>query len=123
MAVCSQLTDETRGMIDARVLAAMKPTGVLLNIARGEEVDEEALIDALRAGSIAGAVLDVHAGEGTRQPPRPELLSLPNVLLTPHISGMGDTDRAAGRELLADNLRRYLDGRPLRNLVDRAVGY
>jgi phosphoglycerate dehydrogenase-like enzyme len=124
LAVCSQLTTETRGMIDRTVLAAMQPTSVLINVARGEEVDEDALIDALVERRIAGAVLDVHQGELDGTPPRPELLESPLVLLTPHVSGLGD--REAGepaRRLVAENLRRFLDGRPLRNAVDRQRGY
>ena len=124
LVVCSQLTDETRGFINATVFAAMKPGAVLINIARGEEVDEDALIDAVTTGRIRGAVLDVYDGELDGRPPRPELTALPQVLLTPHISGNGDTNVAEPlRRLFADNLRRYLDGQPLRNVVDRARGY
>lgn len=122
--VCSQLTEETRGMIDGEVFAAMKPGAVLINIARGEEVDESALLDAIRRGRLRGALLDVYDGELAGRPPRQELLDAPEVILTPHISGSGDR---AGLEptkrLFADNLRRFLDGQPLRNLVDRRRGY
>lgn len=124
LVVCSQLTAETRGFINATVFAAMKPGAVLINIARGEEVDEDALIDAVTTGRIRGAVLDVYDGELAGRPPRPELTALPQVLLTPHISGNGDANVAEPlRRLFADNLRRYLDGQPLRNVVDRARGY
>jgi phosphoglycerate dehydrogenase-like enzyme len=124
LAVCSQLTDETRGFIDATVLAAMKPSAVLINIARGEEVDEDALIEAITTGVIRGAVLDVHAGETDGRPPRPELVELAQVTLTPHISGIGDTETAElVRRLFAANLRRFLDGQPLVNEVDRGRGY
>jgi len=124
LVVCSQLTAETRGFINAQVFAAMKPDAVLINIARGEEVDEDALVDAITTGRIRGAVLDVYDGELAGRPPRPELTALPQVLLTPHISGNGDTNVAEPlRRLFADNLRRYLDGQPLRNVVDRARGY
>ncbi len=124
LVVCSQLTAETRGFINATVFAAMKPGAVLINVARGEEIDEDALIDAVTTGRIRGAVLDVYDGELAGRPPRPELTALPQVLLTPHISGNGDTSVAEPlRRLFADNLRRYLDGQPLRNVVDRARGY
>ena len=63
LVVCSQLTAETRGFINAPVFAAMKPEAVLINVARGEEVDEDALIDAVTTGRIRGAVLDVYDGE------------------------------------------------------------
>jgi phosphoglycerate dehydrogenase-like enzyme len=124
LVVCSQLTDETRGFINAAVFAAMKPDAVLINVARGEEVDEDALIEAVKAGRIRGAVLDVYDGELAGRPPRPELVELPQILLTPHISGSGDTSVAEPlRRLFVENLRRYLDGRPLLNVVDRARGY
>jgi phosphoglycerate dehydrogenase-like enzyme len=124
LAICSQLTAETDGFINASVFAAMKPNAVLINVARGEEVDEDALVDAVTAGRIRGAVLDVYAGELAGRPPRPELTELPAILLTPHISASGDTKMAEPlRRLFADNLRLYLDGRPLINVVDRARGY
>lgn len=124
LVVCSQLTSETEGLIDRRVIEAMRPGSVLINVARGEEVDEDALLDALRSGHLRGALLDVYDGEMAGRPPRAELLEHPAIVFTPHVSGLGDTTSAAAvRALLADNLRRYLDGRPLRNLVDRGRGY
>jgi phosphoglycerate dehydrogenase-like enzyme len=124
LVVCSQLTAETRGFINAQVFAAMKPDAVLINVARGEEVDEDALVEAVAAGRIRGAVLDVYDGELAGRPPRPELVGLPQILLTPHISGSGDTNMAGPlRRLFTDNLRRYLDGQPLLNVVDRDRGY
>jgi phosphoglycerate dehydrogenase-like enzyme len=124
LVVCSQLTAETRGFINASVFAAMKPDAVLINVARGEEVDEDALVEAVTAGRIRGAVLDVYAGELAGRPPRPELAGLPQILLTPHISASGDTNLAGPlRRLFAENLRRYLDGQSLRNVVDRTRGY
>ena len=94
LVVCSQLTAETRGFINAAVFAAMKPGAVLINVARGEEVDEDALVEAVTAGRIRGAVLDVYAGELAGRPPRPELAGLPQILLTPHISGSGEANMA-----------------------------
>jgi phosphoglycerate dehydrogenase-like enzyme len=124
LVICSQLTAETRGFINAPVFAAMKPGAVLINVARGEEVDEDALVDAVAGGRIRGAVLDVYVGELAGRPPRPELVELPQILLTPHISAGGDAEMAEPlRRLFAENLRRYLDGQPLRNVVDRARGY
>ncbi len=122
--VCSQLTPETHRMIDDQVFAAMKTGSVLINIARGEEVDEQALVGAITSGHLRGALLDVYDGELAGTPPRQELLDLPEIVLTPHISASGD---AAGtqpvKRLFADNLRRFLSGEPLRNLVDRDRGY
>jgi phosphoglycerate dehydrogenase-like enzyme len=124
LVICSQLTAETEGFINASVFAAMKPNAVLINVARGEEVDEDALVDAITAGRIRGAVLDVYVGELAGRPPRPELTALHQILLTPHISGNGDTNMAEPLRLLfAENLRRYLNGQPLFNVVDRARGY
>ncbi len=124
LVVCSQLTEETRGMIDDAVFAAMKPDAVLINIARGEEVDESALLEAVHSGKLRGALLDVYDGELSGRPPRQDLLETPEVILTPHVSASGDP---AGVEptkrLFADNLQRFLDGRTLRNLVDRDRGY
>jgi phosphoglycerate dehydrogenase-like enzyme len=122
--ICSQLTAETRGMFDDNFFAALKPGSVLINVARGEEIVEAAMIDAIRSGRLRGALLDVYDGESSGQAPRPELLETPQIILTPHISASGDR---AGVEpvkrLFAENLRRYLDGEPLLNLVDRARGY
>lgn len=124
LAVCAQLTAETAGMIDAGVFSALKPGAVLINVARGEEVNEDALIDALVRGDLRGAVLDVYEGELAGRPPRPELLELPQVLLTPHVSGRGDPAHwEPNRRLFADNLRRFLAGEPLLNVVDRDRGY
>jgi phosphoglycerate dehydrogenase-like enzyme len=124
LVICSQLTAETRGSINASVFAAMKPNAVLVNVARGEEVDEDALVAAVTGGRIRGAVLDVYDGELAGRPPRSELVELPQILLTPHVSGSGDTKMAEPlRQLFTENLRRYLDGQPLLNVVDRARGY
>lgn len=124
LAVCSQLTPETTGMINAAVFAALKPGAVLINIARGEEVDEDALIEALNTGDLRGAVLDVYDGELAGRQPRPELLQLPQVLLTPHISGRGESASWDPiRRLFAENLQRFLRGEPLLNVVDRQRGY
>jgi phosphoglycerate dehydrogenase-like enzyme len=124
LVVCAQLTDETRQFINEGVFAVLKPGAVLINIARGEEIDEEALLHALEGGQLRGALLDVYDGELAGRPPRQALVEHPSVVLTPHISGGGDLRRHEPvRALFAENLRRYLAGEPLRNLVDRARGY
>jgi phosphoglycerate dehydrogenase-like enzyme len=124
VAVCAQLTDQTRGIVNAEAFAAMRSNAVLVNVARGEVVDEDALVRALQQSQISGAVLDVYEGELDGRPPRRELLEMPQVVLTPHIAGVGDTNgRERSRELFAENLRRYLEGRPLLNVVDRNRGY
>lgn len=115
------LTAETRGMIGAGELAAMKRTAVLINVARGAVVDERALIAALQDGTIAGAGLDVFEREPL--PADSPLWGMENVVVTPHFSAGSDryTDRAA--DMICDNLRRYLAGESLRNVVDIDRGY
>jgi len=115
------LTAETRGLIGEAELAAMKPTARLINVSRGQIVDEPALTRALHEGRIAGAGLDVFAVEPL--PADSPLRHMPNVIMSPHVSGdTGDYDILAAR-LFAENLRRYLGGRPLLNIVDKALGY
>ncbi len=109
------LTDQTRGLVDAEVLAAMRPGSWLVNIARGEVVDEEALIEALRSGHLGGAGLDVFAVE-----PLPEtspLWDLPNVIITPHSSGTSERTHERAVTIFLDNLTRFANGTPLRNVV------
>ena len=99
------LTDATRHLIDARALAAMRPSAVLVNVARGPVVDERALVDALRAGAIAGAALDVFE----REPEVEEgLLSLENVVMTPHLGSATRATRVAMGMLCVDALRAVL---------------
>ena len=113
------LTDDTRGFFGERALAALPPRAWLVNIGRGALVDEPALEEALRTRRIAGAVLDVF----TEEPLRPDhpLWSLPNAIITPHISGPSTPEEIA--PIFNDNLARYLAGRPLRHAVDRERGY
>jgi phosphoglycerate dehydrogenase-like enzyme len=98
---------ETDKLIDAGVLAAMKPTGVLINIARGGVVDEDALVAALRERKIAGAGLDVFRTEPL--PKESPLWDLPNVFITSHVGGMSDTYGEQVLPLLIDNLRAFAD--------------
>jgi len=115
------LTPESRGMIGEAELRAMKPSAVIVNIARGAIIDEPALVRALKEGWIAGAALDVFSREPL--PSDSELWALPNVLLTPHISGGTPRYMERAVRLFCDNLRRYLDGQPLLNVVDPQRGY
>jgi len=114
-------TDETRGMIDADALVRMKDGVILVNVARGKLIDEKALERALRSGRVRGAGLDVFARE-----PLPEdhpFWSLPNVLVTPHVSAVTDGFWERETALIVENVGRYLAGEPLRNTVDKAAGY
>ena len=103
-------TPQTRHIVDARVIEALGPDGMLVNISRAANLDEEALLDALEAGRIAGAALDVFEGEPALNP---RFLALKNVVLQPHhASGTHETRRAMG-QLLRDNLEAHFAGRPL----------
>ena len=120
---CAQVPAHGQPLLGAAELDAMRPGAFLVNVARGDLVDEEALIAALQAGRLGGAALDVHVGE-FEGPFPPALRALPNVLLTPHTSGQSDVPSWEDRvDLFCDNLRAYLAGAPLRNVVDWARGY
>jgi phosphoglycerate dehydrogenase-like enzyme len=114
-------TPETAGLLGKTELAAMKPGAVLINIGRGQLVDEAALVEALRSGHLGGAALDVFATEPL--PGANPLWDLPNVLVTPHSMSTALDENARMVDLFCDNLRRYLDGEALRNVFDRARGY
>jgi phosphoglycerate dehydrogenase-like enzyme len=120
--ICCQWTPETDRLFNAERFAAMKPGGILVNVARGEIVDEDALADALARNHLRGAALDVYIGEFER-PPIARLWSDPRVLITPHISGASDQNRHGAIEVFCENLRAYVEGRALRNAIDWARGY
>jgi phosphoglycerate dehydrogenase-like enzyme len=105
------LNDATRGLIDARALALLPPSARLVNVARGELVDEPALVEALRSGRLAGAFLDVFAHEPL--PADSPLWELPNVIATPHSAGFSDGNAARVQRLFLDNLRRWCAGEAL----------
>lgn len=114
-------TDATRGLLDADTLAAVKPGAVLVNVGRGAVVDEAALIERLRDGTLKGAALDVFTEE-----PLPEdspLWGLENVIVTPHDIALVDAEEPRIVDLFIDNLRRRLEGKPLRNALDPEVLY
>jgi phosphoglycerate dehydrogenase-like enzyme len=114
-------TPETHRMLGPAELALLKPSCVLINIARGTIVDEAALIDALRSGRLAGAALDVFAREPL--PADSPLWDMSNVLVTPHSMSTALDENQRLTDLFCDNLRRYLDDEPLRNVVDKVRGY
>jgi phosphoglycerate dehydrogenase-like enzyme len=120
--VCCQWTPETTGLIGREAFAAMKLGAILVNVARGEIIDEEALIAALAAGRLRGVALDVYVGEFEREPDR-RLWDDERVLITPHVSGGTDVRQHRGIDLFCDNLRAYLVGRRLINVVDWSEGY
>jgi phosphoglycerate dehydrogenase-like enzyme len=120
--ICCQWTPQTDRLFNADRFAAMKPGAVLVNVARGEIVDEEALADALHRNHLRGVALDVYVGEFEHPPPA-QFWSDPRVLITPHVSGASDDNRHGAIDIFCDNLRAYLDGRPLRNVIDWQRGY
>jgi glyoxylate/hydroxypyruvate reductase len=121
MVVSLPLTDQTAGLIDRATIEALPPSCIFVNVGRGGVVDEPALVDALRERRIAGAVLDVFATEPL--PDSSPLWSLPNVLVTPHAAALSARENERIVDLFVDNLRRYLDGRPLHNVVEPGVYY
>ena len=122
VAVCCQWTPETTGLISRQALAAMKTEATLVNVARGEIIDEDALLVALNEGKLRGVALDVYVGEFER-PPDVRLWNHERVIITPHVSAATDLTRHRGVELFCRNLRAYLEGQPLTNVVDWARGY
>jgi phosphoglycerate dehydrogenase-like enzyme len=115
------LTHKTEKLIGEAELRIMRRNAYLVNIARGRVIDEQALVRALREGWIAGAGLDV--AEEEPLPPESPLYSLPNVILTPHISGNSDHYDTRLATLFADNLKRYRMGQQLQNRYDPLRGY
>jgi D-2-hydroxyacid dehydrogenase (NADP+) len=115
------LTPETRGLIGERELRMMRPGSYLINVARGAVVDERALIAALAEGHLGGAGLDVFATEPLAS--GSPLWDMPNVIVSPHVAANSDRYMQRVEELICDNMRRFLDGQPLRNVVDAERGY
>jgi phosphoglycerate dehydrogenase-like enzyme len=121
VAVTLPLTPETRNIIGEAELNAMKSTGYIINIGRGSLIDESALIRALRDNRIAGAGLDVTAIEPL--PADSPLWEMDNVILSPHISGGMEDYTARATDIFCENLRRYLSGKRLKNIIDKKKGY
>ena len=119
--IAAPLTSSTAGMINAERLASMKPDGYLINVSRGQLVDESALAEALHSGKIAGAALDVFEKEPL--PPESPLWDLPNLLITPHIAGFSEKLWDKHYAFFTENLRRYLNHQPLIATVDKDKGY
>ncbi len=121
LVVTAPETPGTEGALDAAALARMKPTAVLVNLSRGRIVDEAALVAALREGRLRGAGLDVYATEPL--PPGHPFWTLPNVVMTPHVSAVTRHFWRRQTDLIVENLRRYLAGEALLNRVDKEAGY
>jgi phosphoglycerate dehydrogenase-like enzyme len=121
MVVSLPMTEQTAGLVDRATIERLPASCIFVNVGRGGVVDEPALVDALRDRRIAGAVLDVFTTEPL--PADSPLWTLPNVLVTPHAAALSARENERITELFTDNLRRFLDGRPLRNVVEPGVYY
>jgi phosphoglycerate dehydrogenase-like enzyme len=121
LVIALPLTGETHHFVDRRRIGLMKPRAYLVNVGRGPIVDQIALVDALRDGRIAGAALDVFDPEPL--PKDSPLWDLGNVIFSPHVSGLVDDYQQRVARLFEDNMRRFLAGEELRNVVDKVAGY
>jgi phosphoglycerate dehydrogenase-like enzyme len=121
VAICCPLTRETRGLFDATTFDLIRPGAFLVNVTRGEVMDEAALVAALTVGHLRGAALDVAPREPL--PPESELWRLPNVVMTPHTAGASQFRAARNLERFIANLRLLREGRPLQGMVDKGLGY
>jgi phosphoglycerate dehydrogenase-like enzyme len=119
--VCLPLTEQTRGAIGEAELRAMKPTAYLVSVGRGKVIDDAALYRALHEGWIGGAGLDVWAE--TPLPADSPYFELENVIMTPHMAGISQGAYQRITDLFCENLRRYLAGEELLNVVDKQLGY
>jgi phosphoglycerate dehydrogenase-like enzyme len=114
-------TEETHSLIGKEELAAMKKGAVLINIARGPIVDEPALIESLSSGHIGGLASDVFWTEPL--PPESPFWDMPNVIISPHSASTADTENAKLTDIFVDNIHRYIEGKPMRNLLDKKTLY
>lgn len=121
-AVCCHWTPDTTGLMNAAAFRAMKPGGIMVNVARGEIVNEDDLLDALDSGHLRGAALDVYDGEFEKLPDA-RLWNRPDVLITPHNSGGTDVGTHRAFEIFREYLSDYLDGKPPGNIIDWERGY
>lgn len=121
VALCLPGTSETYRILGAREIALLKPTACVYNVGRGNAIDQDALVDALRAGRLGGAGLDVTSPEPL--PDASPLWDLPNVILGQHSSGHSPFNHERITDIFADNLARYMRGETLVNVVDKERGY
>ena len=121
VAICLPLTRETNKLIGDSELKMMKPSAYIINIARGPIIDEDALIQALQAKIIAGAGLDVFATEPL--PLESKLWDLPNVIISPHVSGGREDYEVGALDIFCRNLHRYVEGKRMINVVNKEKGY
>ncbi|MFO0012963.1 MAG: D-2-hydroxyacid dehydrogenase [Planctomycetota bacterium] len=115
------LNEQTRGLIDRSVFETMERGGYLINLARGQCVNEHDMIEVLASGHLRGAGLDVTATEPL--PPESPLYDMPQVLITPHVGAQSGPRYDDSTRLICENLRRHLQGQPLYNIVDKTLGF
>ena len=119
--ICAPLTPETRGMFDDEAFGHMKPHAIIVNVTRGAIIDGPSLIKALENRTIGGAGLDV-----TPEEPLPvdhPLWTMSNAIVTPHTAGGSSLRIGRAVDLLCENIRRFLDDRPLLGVIDKHLGY
>jgi phosphoglycerate dehydrogenase-like enzyme len=121
LALACPHTPETEGLIGATELAMLPVGAVLINISRGTVVDQQALVEALQSGHLGGAALDVFDPEPL--PPGDPLWTMPNVIISPHSASTADTENRKLTRLFCDNLKRYLAGESLINVLDTGLLY
>lgn len=121
VSICCPLTSETEELFDTGVFAAMKETAILVNVTRGEVMQEQALIAALLSDEIAGAALDVAPREPL--PATSALWSMPNVVMSPHTAGASQFRAQRNMDRFVSNLERMVKDEPLEGLIDKALGY
>ena len=119
--ICLPLTDETRGIFDAKAFSHMRNHALLINVTRGDIVDGLSLLEALRSGEIGGAGLDTSPGEPLDDDH--PLWNMENVVVTPHTAGGSPVRVARIVDVFCDNLRRYLEGKPLTGVINKRKGY
>ncbi|HEY1232507.1 MAG TPA: D-2-hydroxyacid dehydrogenase [Candidatus Binatia bacterium] len=122
VAITCPWTKETTHLLGREAFSALRPGAVLVNISRGEIIDEDALTAALAEGKLRGVALDVYEGEFEHAPDR-RLWDDERVVITPHVSAVSDVSEHQGISLFCENLARYLARRPLENVVDWQRGY
>lgn len=121
ISICCPLTSETRAKFDSHAFSKMKDSAILVNVTRGEVVDEESLVKALQLGEIAGAALDVVSGEPIRGDNA--LWSMENVVMSPHTAGASQFRSERNVQRFCTNLKHYMDGEELEGLIDKKRGF
>ncbi|MEM7366880.1 MAG: NAD(P)-dependent oxidoreductase, partial [Pseudomonadota bacterium] len=121
LAICCPLTDETHALINQETLSQLKPGAFVVNVTRGEVIDEDALVAALKSGHVRGAGLDVVPREPL--PADSALWQLPNVVMTPHTAGASQYRAQRNLDRFIDNLGRFMGDEPLEGIIDKTTGY